>query len=228
MRLSILILSGILTAAPVVAQTSHDEGEPAGTRGAGLSFGLGIGVALERRITSDAKTSDTTGIAVLPRFIGRGLGPAFDFTPFDVGVVTSLHEISRELGVIRVKPVMLGIMWQQPVATKLLAEIQFLAGYSFDAVSEPESKPLKMHVALPQSVTSVADSFAWQPRLALWYDIGSRVGLMVAGRYLHTRPRLTFADASQREWKADRFTIEAGVAFTVVKPPWRHHSPDHR
>jgi hypothetical protein len=95
------------------------------------------------------------------------------------------------------------------------------------SVDHAGSKPLKVQLAVPQAVTRVDDSFAWEPRLALWYDVGSRVGLMVAARYMHTRPALTFADGSQHAWKADRFTIEAGLTFTLIQAPWARHTPGH-
>jgi 2-polyprenyl-6-methoxyphenol hydroxylase-like FAD-dependent oxidoreductase len=40
-----------------------------------IPFGVGIGMAAERRIAADRNASDTWGVIVLPRFIGFGLGP---------------------------------------------------------------------------------------------------------------------------------------------------------
>jgi hypothetical protein len=95
-----------------------------------------------------------------------------------------------------------------------------VAGYSFNSAGQAGNSPLRAQVAVLQEVVEVSDSFAWETRLAIWRDLGPRVGFMVAGRYLRTRPRFTFADGTQRVWNADRVTLEAGLAFTLIKAPW--------
>jgi len=39
-------------------------------------------------------------------------------------------------------------------------------------------------------------------------------------RSLRTRPRPALADGTERAWKGDRVTLEAGLAFTLIKAPW--------
>ena len=62
----------------------------------------------------------------------------------------------------------------------------------------------------------IANSVAWETRLGVWRELSPRLGVMIAGRYLHTRPQFTFVNGTQHVWKADRVTIEAGLAFTVI------------
>jgi len=185
-----------------------------------IPFGVGIGMAAERRIAADRNASDTWGVTVLPRFIGFGLGPAIDFPWTETGAVNKLGSAATELGVIRMKPSMAGLMWQQPLAPGLSADIQFVAGYSFNSIAKPDTHAVRAQVALPQAVTNIDNSFAWETRLAVWREVGPRMGLMIAGRYMHTRPQFTFADGTHRVWKADRVTVEAGLAFTIIKAPW--------
>jgi Carboxypeptidase regulatory-like domain len=185
-----------------------------------IPFGFGVGLAGERRMASDTNASDVWGLALLIRFIGRGLGPAFNLPWTDTGEVTELGSGSTELGVIRIRPTMVGLMWQEPLGNRTSAEIQFVAGYSFNSVGKSGRKSLKARVAVPQAVIAIDDSFAWETRVAAWQELGPRMGFVVAGRYLHTRPQFTFADGPQRVWKADRITVEAGFAFTQIKAPW--------
>jgi hypothetical protein len=84
----------------------------------------------------------------------------------------------------------------QPLAPGLSADIQFVAGYSFNSLAKSDKNAVRAQVAVPQAVTDIGNSFAWETRLALWREVGPRLGLMVAGRYLHTRPEFTFADGT--------------------------------
>jgi hypothetical protein len=225
----IVVRPGDVTRVTLQLDPAPSSGPRAGAQAAGvpntahkskIPFGVGIGMAAERRIAADRNASDTWGVTVLPRFIGYGLGPAIDFPWTETGAVKTLGSGATELGVIRMKPSMAGVMWQQPLAPGLSADIQFVAGYSFNSVAKPEKSAGRSQVVVPQSVTDIGNSFAWETRLAVWGEVGPRLGLMVAGRYLHTRPQFTFADRTQRVWKADRVTLEAGLALTVIKAPW--------
>ncbi len=226
-RASMVVLLGGLWAFTSPRSVAANGGEgtasdvpSAEPRRKGLPFGLGIGLSVERRMASDPSSSDVWGVAPLPRFIARGLGPAFSFSRIDAGAVNARAEGSTELGVVRIKPVMAGLVWQQPLGKRTSAEMHVVAGYAFNSAGKPGRKPLAAQVAVPQAVVDVDDSFAWETRLALWRDLGPRLGVMVGARYLHTRPRFTFADGSARAWRADRVTLEAGLAFTLIKAPW--------
>jgi hypothetical protein len=185
-----------------------------------LPFGIGIGLSAERRMATDEHSSDVWGLTLLPRFIDRGLGPALNLSWTDTSAVDRSGSGSTELGVIRLKPTMAGVLWQEPIGKQISAEIQVVAGYSFNSVDKPGEKPLRAQLVVPQGVMDVGNSFAWETRLSVWRELGPRVGFMVAGRYLHTRPRFTFADGTHRVWNADRITLEAGLAFTLIKAPW--------
>ncbi len=193
-----------------------------------IPFGIGIGLSAERRIASDANASDVWGLTFLPRFIDRGLGPALDLPWTDTSAVNRLGSSSTELGVIRLKPTMVGVLWQKPIGKQTSAEIQVVAGYSFNSVDKPGKKLLRAQLVVPQGVMDVDDSFAWETRLSVWWELGPRVGFMVAGRYLHTRPEFTFADGTHRVWNADRITLEAGFAVTLIKAPWARDSSHPR
>jgi Carboxypeptidase regulatory-like domain len=211
-----LQLEPAVLSAPAPVQAA---GAPPSPHKSKIPFGVGIGMAVERRIAADRNTSDTWGITVLPRFIGYGLGPAVDFPWTETGAVKTLGA-AIELGVVRMKPSMVGLMWQQPLAPGLSADIQFVAGYSFNSVAKPERSAAHAQVTVSQAVTDIGNSLTWETRLAVWREAGPRLGLMVAARYLHTRPQLTFADGTQRVWLADRVTLEAGLAVTIIKAPW--------
>jgi hypothetical protein len=189
-----------------------------------IPFGFGIGLSAERRVASDANASDVWGLTWLPRFMGRGLGPALNLPWTDTGAVNRRGSGSTELGVIRLKPTMVGVLWQEPIGKQTSAEVQVVAGYSFNSVGKSGKEPVRAQLVVQQEVMDVDDSFAWETRLAVWRELGPRVGFMVAGRYLHTRPQFILADGTQRVWKADRITLEGGLAVTLIKAPWARDS----
>jgi len=203
------------------------ELEPRSERRKKMPFGFGIGIAGERRIASDPDTSDEWGLALLPRFIRRGLAPACTLRWTRTGMRIPGGELA-ELGVLRMKPTMVGVILQEPVAKRVWSEIQIVAGYSFNSTAPSAEKLLKPHVAVPQAVADVSYSVAWEARLAIWREVGPRVGMMVAARYLHNRPQLTFADRSEHSWNADRLTLEAGLALTLIKAPAARTPADRR
>src|SRR4030095_1679721 len=114
---------------------------------------------------------------------------------------------------------MCGVRGQEPLGRTLVGEVQVVTGYSFNSADTAGSSTHKARVKVPLAVIAVDDSFAWEIRFALWRELGPRLGFMAAVRYLNTRPQFTFADGRQRLWKADRVTLEAGLAVTLIKPP---------
>jgi hypothetical protein len=52
------------------------------------------------------------------------------------------------------------------LASGLSAEIQFVPGYSFNSVASSEKNVVRAQVAVPQAVTDISNSFAWETRLA--------------------------------------------------------------
>jgi hypothetical protein len=69
---------------------------------------------------------------------------------------------------------MAGAMWQ--LASGLSAEIQFVPGYSFNSVASSEKNVVRAQVAVPQAVTDIGNSFAWETRLTLCREVGPRLG----------------------------------------------------
>jgi hypothetical protein len=70
---------------------------------------------------------------------------------------------------------MAGAMWQ--LASGLSAEIQFVPGYSFNSVASSDKSAVRAQVAVPQAVTDIGNSFAWETRLALWREMGLHLEL---------------------------------------------------
>jgi len=49
-------------------------------------------------------------------------------------------------------------------------------------------------------------------------DINSRISLMTSAAFWQTRPQLALADGTTRTWRADQVRLQAGIAFTILKP----------
>jgi hypothetical protein len=76
----------------------------------------------------------------------------------DTSVVNRLGSSSTELGVIRLKPTMVGVLWQEPIGKQTSVEIQVVAGYSFNSVGQSGKEPLRAQLVVQQGVLDVDDS----------------------------------------------------------------------
>jgi hypothetical protein len=94
-----------------------------------------------------------------------------------------------------------------------------MAGYSFNEVDTAQTPTGVPRLVLTQAVDRIDNSLALEVGGRLWLALHPRAYLMGGVSFLRTRPALTLADGSQEVWKADRFRLETGVAFLVLRRP---------
>jgi hypothetical protein len=209
---------------PAPTSTSAADEESTPTR-KWPPFGLALGVGVREIVPEDDSTSGYTTLTPVARFIRNGkragLVPAFR-----IGLGkqrTTLIESGGaagdvEVGSVYVRPLTAGLGWSQPVAQRLSMVFSGMVGYSWNGFEGDDNGRGHPQLRLPSAVVDISNSFAWELSGRAWFDLNSRVSLMGGLSFLSTRPDLTLADGSTRAWNASQLRIEAGVAFTVLKP----------
>jgi hypothetical protein len=111
-----------------------------------------------------------------------------------------------------------GVSYVYPIKPRLSGVVSGLMGYSvnrLDRSADDDTDTARL--VLPEPVTQLENSVAWEVGGRLWYELGPRVNLVSGLSYLHTRPTLTLANQSTYVWNADQVRIEVGLAFTVFR-----------
>jgi hypothetical protein len=229
----VLMLVVIATTAARASAQDRDVDANAGAERKWPPFGIAIGAGIREIIPAGDSTSGyvtpTPVIRFIPRSYRRGLVPAFRL---GIGKQrTTLIESSSpsggasgsgagqtEVGSIFIRPLTAGLGWSQPVANRMSIVFSATAGYSwngFDATDNGRGHP---QLFIPAAVASIGNSFVWDVSSRAWVDLNPRVSLVGGISFLSTHPQLTLADGSTRGWNANQVRIEAGIAFTVLKP----------
>jgi hypothetical protein len=217
----------VATSARASAQ-DRDDDDSAGAPRKWPPFGIAIGAGIREIIPAGDSTSGYTTptpvIRFIPRSYRRGWVPAFRL---GIGKQrTTLIESGSpggsagqsEVGSIFIRPLAAGLGWAQPVANRMSIVFSATAGYSwngFDATDNGRGHP---RLLLPTAVAGIDNSFVWDLSSRAWVDLNPHVSVVGGLSFLSTHPRLTLADGSTRGWNANQVRIEAGIAFTVLKP----------
>jgi hypothetical protein len=221
--LVLMVVVIAMTTARASAQDRDDDAD-AGAPRKWPPFGIAIGAGIREIIPAGDSTSGYTTLTPVIRFIPRsyrrGWVPAFRL---GIGKQrTTLFESSgasqTEVGSIFIRPLTAGLGWAQPVANRMSIVFSATAGYSwngFDATDNGRGHP---RLLLPTAVAGIDNSFVWDLSSRAWVDLNPHVSVVGGLSFLSTHPRLTLADGSTRGWNANQLRIEAGIAFTVLKP----------
>jgi hypothetical protein len=228
LAVALAALAGVtMTAAALRAQTTSTQ-DTSSTRFPWLRFGLALGPGVDWQHAIDGSSAHETTFALVGGlFRGSqfgpgakaGLIPAFKFylRPRKTAAVDMLGPTPTILETLKLRPVMLGLGWSQPLTTTLSARISGLAGRSFNSLGAADQAGRSPHFAVPASPSAISDSFAWEMSGRLWYTMHPKVAFITGIALLHTRPNLTFADGSIRTWNADQIKADAGIAFTIFR-----------
>jgi len=207
---------------PAVAVPAPDE--PPVSERKWPPFGLAIGAGVREIVPTGDSTSTFTTITPIARFVPRnyraGLVPAFriGLGKQRTTLIDSAGGGQTQAGTVFVRPFTAGLGWSQPVANRLSMVFAGTAGYAwngFDATDNGRGHP---RLTVPAAVVNIDNSFAWELSGRAWLDLTPRVSLMGGVSFLSTHPDLTLSDGSRRAWNANQLRLEAGVAFTVLKP----------
>jgi hypothetical protein len=190
-----------------------------------------FGVALGPGISWQHPTNESSENEISLGFVGglfrgsqpapakAGLIPAFKvfLLPRKTAVVDTLTPATTILGSLKIRPVLVGLGWAQPIAPKLSAALTGTAGYSFNSLGASNHAKHSPRLVVPASPSAIGNSVSWETGLRFWYNVRPTVTVITGVSFLHTRPHVTFADGSGREWNADQLGAVSGVAFTIFR-----------
>lgn len=154
---------------------------------------IGLGLAVSNHDPTGDLGIGSTGIGPLIRFkIGTGIGPLIGFDWHTLGMRAAVDGQRVYIGRLRVRPVMagLGYNWSRG---KYWVAAGVVAGYAFTTLHVDDRARPAFRSALDASYVAfdTIGSFVWRPQVSVWYDAGTRVGIMAGFSYVHSRPTLT-------------------------------------
>ena len=201
-----------------------------------ITFAIGPGIGFER--VSGTTMDDVTveffpinkngNVGALPfglsnHFAKGGFSPAMrvNVRARSTEAISAVEAELVSLGRINLKPVMGGVRWSLPLQQRLSTAIWAVTGYSFNRFDTKGAGGLPRHgrpvVALPASVQNLTNSWAWEMGGRLSFEMHPRVAFVTGVSLLHTKPTMTLTDGSQHLWDGNRFRLETGIAFTLLK-----------
>ena len=199
MRLSILIASALVFAAPsVFAQT---EGR------------VSVGASITFNGTTDDDLASTTTVGPLVRLNPhKGWGPAGALNWFRA----DLHDPAGGTGDfarLRVRPLMGGVSYTVGPAA-VLTSFSIVGGPSFNKAEFHRS-----YVAGSGESISAGNSFAVRPGVGVTWTVARRVAVVGFAGYLINRPDVVYRNRFGQEiddrWKADAFVLSVGTVYSL-------------
>lgn len=146
-----------------------------------------------------------------------GLVPAFKFDifPKHVSVVDTTGANGSALGTVRMRSLMAGLGWSQPLGKSVSAVITGVAGETFNSFSSSTSNTHAAPLDVAAAPVSIGDSMAWEVSGRVWHRLRPSTVILMGVSYYRTRPELRFADGTQRPSNFDTVRADVGIAFTI-------------
>lgn len=153
-------------------------------------------------------------------FGGRGrtgLLPAFKFDIFPrrVSVVDTDSGSGTAIGTIRMRSLMAGLGWSQPIGQTISAVVTATVGETFNSLSSGTTNTHAAPLDVTTAPASIGDAMAWEVSGRVWHRLRPGTVILMGISYYRTRPELTFADGTQRASNFDTMRADVGVAFTI-------------
>ena len=189
-----------------------------------VGFAIGPGIGWQR-YAEQVSGRETAFSPVGGFFRGAKLGPeskggfvpAFKVTlfPSKVAAVTGGQPNTTVVETIRLRPMMVGLGWFHPIGRAVSVRFTGLGGWSFNGLSDAEESKGRPELQVASSPTAISNDLTWETSGKLWFAVSPKASFITGVSLIHSRPRLTFANGSVRDWNADHIRLDAGVAFTV-------------
>ena len=199
MRLSILIASAMVCAAPpVFAQT---EGR------------FSVGASITHNSTTDDDVASATTFGPLVRLNPhRGWGPAGAFNWFRADLDDPAGGTS-DFARLRVRPLMGGVSYTVG-SDPVLTSFSIVGGPSFNKAEFHTS-----HVTGSGESIRADNSIAVRPGVGVTWTVAPRVAVIGFGGYLINRPDVVYRNRFGQEiddrWKADAFVLSVGAVYSL-------------
>ncbi len=182
------------------------------------AIGLGGSVTVYRN--DDPRASGHVKVGPLIRLrTGPGLGPAVGFEWLATDVSASFEGELLPLGRLSIRPFMGGIGYSVERG-RWQVSVSLVGGYAFAGIKVNDRTRAAYRDSRGGTFASVLSngSFAWRPKVALWYDAAERVGVTVGVGYLGVRPSIDLVtDLGQERMRvrASSVVLTAGVAYGI-------------
>jgi hypothetical protein len=206
--------------APAPGETVTALSESAEPTGRSWGLAVGLGFRLDQPVGDSEASASRAKVVV--RFMRKRAGfvPAIrlGLTPERTTLIDARAASDTPIGSVSMHPFMAGVGWRQPIAARTSLSLAGTVGYSWNDVDTENDGSGTPQLAVPARVAKVANSAVWELSGQVWFDVNSRISLMTSAAFWQTRPQIQFADGTTRRWRADQVRLQAGIAFTVLKP----------
>jgi hypothetical protein len=180
---------------------------------------VGVGLAVSSYEPTSTAALGSVGVGPLFRLRSDpGLGVAVGFNWFTSRAARTIDGERATIARVRIRPVMVGVGYRLG-SGRVRTTLNVVAGYAFNSVRPTQSGAdayARGRVSL--LALDVSNCFAWRARVAFWYDVAPRVGILTAVGYLGARPRLTVLTRSGVErirHRADSIVLTVGAVYGI-------------
>lgn len=192
----------------------------------GIAVGPSVTVRRSGWMSSDEVTPGIAGGFFRGAGFGdrehAGLVPAFRFDIFPrrlsvVDTTSAAAGTANAPGTIRMRSLMAGLGWSQPLGQSTSAVISGVLGRAFNSISSATTSTRGAPFDVATSPASIGDAAEWEVSGRVWHRLRPRIVILTGISYDRMRPTLAFADGAQRTSNFDTVRADLGVAFTIYK-----------
>ncbi|MGE5360537.1 MAG: hypothetical protein ACM3NQ_16090 [Bacteroidales bacterium] len=201
------VLASAVLAMVVVSADARAQGEAV----------IGLGLAVSNHDPTNDLGIGSTGIGPLIHLkIRTGLGPLIGLDWHTIGARATVDNERVYIGKLRVRPVMGGIGYNWSFGRYWVAA-GVVAGYAFTTLRVDDRARPAFRTFLGASHVSfdTSGSFVWRPQVSVWYDAGTRVGIMAGLSYVHSQPTL-LVESDGRGYKTRLAATSTVLTFGLV------------
>jgi len=152
---------------------------------------LAVGVAASVYHPSDEALESPWGVGLIMRLRRHsGFGATIGLGWFKTDVSGDIAGERTRLGTLLVRPLMVGVTYTRQYAKFSLAG-SLLAGRAFNGLRHTgDADDAYASIGQPGTSIDITDGFAWRTGFSIWWDLGSRFGLLTSIAYFSAHPEI--------------------------------------
>ena len=149
-----------------------------------------------------------------------GWGWAYGLNWFATDVDQSVAGLETRLGVMHVRPIMVGYGYTRVLNTRTAVHAKVLGGYAFSTFdTEPAAVDVyRDRLGAREVDVSAGNAFAVKPEVGAWFDVSRKIGVTVTAGYMIARPKITVTSSlgsDERRIHADMFMLRLGAVYKI-------------
>jgi hypothetical protein len=174
------------------------------------------------RVVPAERTHSRNSFGLLWRF-GKphtGWGWQYGLNWFATDVDKSVGGQDTRLGILHVRPIMLGYGYTRVLNDRVSVSAKALGGYAFTSFRLDPTAPdvYRDRLGARTLDTSVGSTFAVKPDVGVWFDVSRKVGINVTAGYMIARPKLTVTHSLGTDVQrihTDQFMLRVGAVYKL-------------